>query len=111
LANRPFSCCQERDQVLLNNFLTTTLWGAFLLHFKGVLHSVLHVILLKTHPFLLPPSMQKEEHCTAQLDHLPSLCLALAESSTQANKAERGAAGPVKLCSVLPFALLKEGRI
>jgi hypothetical protein len=37
--------------------------------------------------------------------------LALLETSTQATKAERGAAGPVKLCSVLPFALLEEGGI
>jgi hypothetical protein len=55
--------------------------------------------------------VQKEVHCTAQLDHLPFFCLALTESSTQATKAERGAAGPVKLCSVLPFALLEEGVI
>jgi hypothetical protein len=35
----------------------------------------------------------------------------LTESSTQATKAEQGAAGPVKLCSVLPFELLEEGGI
>jgi hypothetical protein len=35
----------------------------------------------------------------------------LTENSTQVTKAERGAAGPVKLCSVLPFALLDEGGI
>jgi hypothetical protein len=52
--------------------------------------------------------VQKEVHCTAQLDHLPSFGLALTESSTQATKAEREAAVPVKLCSVLPFALLEE---
>jgi hypothetical protein len=62
---------------------------------------------------LLPPcfSVQKEVHCIAQLDHLPSFCLAWPEISTQAIKAERGAAGPVKLCTILPYALLEEGGI
>jgi hypothetical protein len=38
------------------------------------MHSVCYVIRLKTHRFLLTPSVSKE----AQLDHLPSLCLASA---------------------------------
>jgi hypothetical protein len=70
---------------------------------------VLHICitLLKCFAFSLSRHSLKKKHNF----HLPCLCLALPESSTQATNAERGAAGPVKLCSVLPFALLEEGGI